>query len=412
MSEAAPAPAVSSAGEWRRGWRVVAAGGVGLGTGAALYQYVSSLFIPSLEAAFGWARGDIATAAAIGLLGALSAPFTGAIADRFGVRPVASLCLIAVALVHIGFSAMTGELWQFMALVAALAVFAPGCTSLVFTRAVNGWFDRSRGFALGVMACGISLATLIASPIVAWTIAEYGFRAGYWLLAGFAALIGMPIVLAFIADGPYATAADTEHTHAAPGVTLQSALRSPWFWLIAAIMFLVNACASGVLTQLSPLLSQKHLAANAVALLISMFAASVLIGRLAIGWLFDRIEAKFVAAAVTGAAAIGCVILLGDAPGIVRASMAVVLIGLVQGAETDVLAYFVAKLFGLRAYNRIYGAQVTISLLGTAAGIISFGRLYDATGNYEAALMIAAAVLVILPVLYCLFPRWRSATSA
>jgi predicted MFS family arabinose efflux permease len=391
-----------SAGEWRRGWPVVAAGAVGMGVGAALYQYVSSLFIPSLQAAFHWSRGDIASAAAIGLLAAFSAPLIGLLADRFGVRRVAAVCLCAVALAHIGFASMTGELWQFMACVAILSAVGPGCSSLAFSRAVNGWFDGSRGLALGLMACGISIGTLLASPILTWTIAAHGFRAAYFMLAAFAALIGVPVVLACISDGP-----NTRERATAPlpdAGTLTLALRSASFWLLAAIMFIVNACATGVLTQLSPLLTEKHMTAGVVALLISVFAASVLLGRIAIGWMFDRVEAKFVAAVVTAASAAGALLLLGSTPTIVQTAFAVFLIGLMQGAETDVLAYFVARLFGIHAYNRIYGVLVTISLLGTAAGIVGFGRLYDAAGNYELALTISAGALTLTTALYCFMP--------
>ena len=401
------AATATAAREWGRGWHVVAASGLGLGVGAALFQYVSSLFIPSLEAAFGWSRGDISLAAAIGLLGALSAPFIGIVADRVGARLVAAVCLSAVALAHLGLASMTGELWQFIVGVGVISIFAPGCTALIFTRAVNGWFDRSKGLALGVMASSISIATLIVSPVLSHVIAEYGFRAGYQVLAALAGLLGVPVVLTFLRDAPSGGADDEGDVRNLEGATLSIALRSRSFWLIAAIMVMVNACASGALTQFAPLLGQKALAPPAVALLISSFAISVLVGRLAIGWLFDRVEAKYVSAIATAGSAIGCLLLLGEAPGLAQAGVAVVLIGLMQGAETDVLAYFIARLFGLRAYNRIYGVLFTISLIGTAAGVLSFGQIFDRTGNYDAALVGAAVLLAAACLLYFFLPSVR-----
>ena len=161
---------------------------MGMGVGAGL-QYVSSLFIESLEHAFGWSRGDIATAAAIGLLGALSAPLIGIIADRVGVMRVAIGCLLLVALAYVGLACMTGELWQFMACVSLLALAAPGSASLVFSRAINGWFDKSRGLALGVMASGLSVATFALSPVLRGIIEEHGFRTGYLTLAAAAGIM-------------------------------------------------------------------------------------------------------------------------------------------------------------------------------------------------------------------------------
>lgn len=46
-------------------------------TGPGLYQNLSSLFVPGLQDSFGWSRGDIATAAGVGLLGALARPSSG-----------------------------------------------------------------------------------------------------------------------------------------------------------------------------------------------------------------------------------------------------------------------------------------------------------------------------------------------
>ena len=84
---------------------------------------------------------------------------------------------------------------------------------------------------------------------------------------------------------------------------------------------------------------------------------------------------------------------------------ALLLVGLLQGAETDVLGYFVARLFGRTGYGAIYGALFTASLLGTAAGIVGFGRLFSATGGYDIALGLAAGVLALAAGLYLLAPR-------
>ena len=88
-------PVTDGKHEWRRGWPIVAGSAALFATGPGLYQNLSSLFVPGMQASFGWSRGDISTAAGIGLLGALSAPFIGRLVDRIGAVPV----LIGSALV-------------------------------------------------------------------------------------------------------------------------------------------------------------------------------------------------------------------------------------------------------------------------------------------------------------------------
>lgn len=401
----------TTAGEWRRGWRVAGASFVGMGVGAGLYQYVSSLFIGPLEEAFGWSRGEIASAAAIGLIGALSAPIIGLIADRVGVLRVAIACLFVVALAYIGLASMSGELWQFMACVTLLAIAAPGCTSLVFSRAINGWFDKSRGFALGVMTSGISVATFAMTPMLREIIAEQGFRAGYLTLAALAGVIGVSVVLAGVRSGPIGSRASIDSATPPDGVTPREALKLRGFWLLAIVMLLVNAASTGVLTQIAPLLADKGLSGAPVATLVSVYALSVLSGRLVIGALIDRVEAKWIAALVTFAAMIGFLLLMEAAPSLAFAATCVVLIGLMQGAESDLLGYFVARLFGLRAYNTIYGVFFTVSILGSAIGIFGYGRLYDLTHDYNIALMLSGGGVALAGALYLAMPRLRTNPS-
>lgn len=99
---AAPTPSEREVarGEWRLGWPIAAAGMLGVGSGPGRYQNVSSLFNPGMMAEFGWSRGDIATAARLGLLGALAAPVVDRLVDSIGVRIVivsAMLLLILAA---------------------------------------------------------------------------------------------------------------------------------------------------------------------------------------------------------------------------------------------------------------------------------------------------------------------------
>lgn len=406
-------PVPSARIEWRAGWRVVAGAAVGVGTGSGLYQYVSSLFIPNLQAEFGWSRGDIATATAVGLIGALSAPLIGRLADRRGILPVIVVCVVAVCLAHLMMSGQTGALWQYMLLAGVLSTAAPGCTSLVYTRAVQGWFDRGRGMALGVVSAGLSLSALLVTPLLEHIIGAYGWRAGYLLLALLAGPIALPIVLATVRSAPPAAIEYPPPASVLPkGGTLRAAIKTRSFWLLALIMVLINAPAGGILTQLAPLLIAKGLPSSAAGLLVALFAGSVLVGRIGIGFLFDRVSPRHVAGFVTAASAVGCLMLLPTHPGLLVAAVAVILVGMMQGAETDVLAYFIARVFGLKAYNSIYGLLFTISLFGIAIGVLGFGELYDLTGSDNAALIAAAVMLAGATLAYFFMPQIRASIES
>lgn len=391
--------------EWRAGWSVVLSSAIGIGTGAALYQYVSSLFIAPLESELGWSRGDIALIGATPLIGALSAPLIGRIADRYGIRPVAITATIFISIAFAGLSTVDGSVSQALLWMLLLGLAVPGTTGVVYSRAISGWFAVSRGLALGLMSSGISIGALLATPVVARVIEAYGFRGGYLTLAGIALLIGLPAILLGLRERR--DVQDSQLDDAAPPSDnpplppIAPLLRTGRFWLLATIMFLVNIPSSGILTQLAPLLTGKGLSTGTAAFLMSIYAVSVLAGRIGIGWLFDRLPAARVAAIVTLVSAFGCLSFLSATP-MAFVAFGVITVGLMQGAETDVLAYFVSRLFDHCHFSGIYGLQVTGSLTGTAVGVVGFGQLYDMFGGYDAVLTIGAAMLMLVAALYLL----------
>ncbi len=90
-----------------------------------------------MTAEFGWTRGEIATAAGLGLAGALAAPFIGRLADRIGVRAVIVAAMLLLGLAYCGMSIPTGLLWQYQLLVVCLALSVPGTSALVHGKLIS-----------------------------------------------------------------------------------------------------------------------------------------------------------------------------------------------------------------------------------------------------------------------------------
>lgn len=385
--------------EWQGGWHAVIAAMVGMGAGAGLYQYVSSLFIAPIEQAFGWSRGEIATASAIGLLGALSAPLLGRLADRHGARMVAVLSLAGLGAAFTGLAFMSSYVTLLLCS-ATIGIVAPGCTAMTFARYVNTRFERSLGLALGTMMAGLSISAFLVSLALQPVIDAHGHRGGFLLLAVIAWAIGIPA--AWFGFGkqaaPGRSVISTARTDTSP---LTALLKRREFVLLGLAMFAVNVPASGVVTQLRPMIGDK-VSGNA-GFYVALYALSVLAGRLLVGAALDRFASRYVAACSAVCGALGCALLIGIAPG-AAVPIALCLIGLLQGAEADVLSYLVTRHFPVRSFGAVYGSLVTVSMFGTAAGVYLFGALYDRTGTYDAALVTAIALLVLAAVTYLRLP--------
>ena len=388
-----------SRAEWRRGWPLVLAAMLGIGFGPGLFQNVSSLFIEGATREFGWSRGEIATAAAIGLLGGLVAPFLGRLSDRVGIRPVIIASLLLLGLTYVGMSLQSGALLQFQLLIALLAFAVPGTSSVVYGKLIAACFVQHRGLALGFATSGLSATMLVMPPIVGAAIATWGWRSGYLVLAAATALVALPLVLWLLRGVPWTPTArrpgEAHVDEAVTGLTGAEARRDRRFWQLGVAVALVNVASVGLVTQLVPLGLERGLGAGEAALLLTSYAASQVAGRIAIGGLVDRFAPQRVAAVVALVSAIAFALLLVPAPGFAAMMLLVFLAGLMNGAEHDLLPFLTARLFGLRAYGEVYGSLLPVALAGTAAGIVAFGRLHDAYGRYDPALGLAAVALVL-----------------
>ena len=388
--------------EWRKGWRIVLGAGVGMGTGVALYLLLASLFIKRVTTEFGWTRGDLALAGAGSfIVAAVALGFIGRFLDRVGFRAVALVCVPALCVVYFALTLVNGSFPFYVTLLLVGGIFGGGTGAMVYTRPVIAAFDRQRGLALGVAASGTSLASIIVAPILAAIIAAYGWRAGAYSLIAVTGLVGLPLALWLIGSAREAAggAADdvlTKDTVSETlAVTLREAVRGPAFWLIAAALVAVNIPGAGVVGQLAPMITDKGLSETQAGLAMSIYAIGLLVARLATGFALDRFAAPNVAAIATGVPALGAALLLVPEPNFAIAALAVLLIGMQQGAEIDRLAFFVSRNFGTKHYGAIYGAIAMAGALSSAAGLILFGKVHDFTKSYDAALITGSACFVM-----------------
>ncbi len=408
--------------EWRGGWHVAAGAAVGMGTGASLFSLTSSLFIASFTAEFGWSRGDMSLAGAAAFIaGALAIGLIGAALDRVGFRKVALVCVPAVALAYLGLTFMNGSYAVYVALFVALGIFGGGTGSMVYTRPVVAVFNRQRGLALAIAASGTSVAAIVFAPMLAAAIENYGWRFGAYGLIVLSLFVGLPLALWLIGRARETRAEETpdlpltDEAPAPPAVsmTLREAIRGPSFWLLAAALVAVNIPGSGVVGQLAPMITDKGISETAAGVAMSIYMAGLLTGRLVTGFALDRFAAPNVAAVMTSIPAIGTLLLLIPEPSFAIAALAVALIGLQQGSEVDLMAYFVSRTFGLKNYGSIYGAIATAGALSTATGLILFGQVHDFTKSYDIALTIGTAAFLIgamafLAVKYVTKPATRT----
>jgi predicted MFS family arabinose efflux permease len=414
-SRSAPPSALNSTpaaevNEFRRdhAWRVVLAAWIGVAMGlTALPFYTLGIFAKPLALEFGWSRSVIQSGFTFSMLGVIcSAWVAGWAIDRFGVRPVALFSQAGLALGFVGLSLQTGStiLWQ--ANWFLFAVLGVGTTPLTWSRGIASWFDKRRGLALGVALSGTGVTALVAPPLVNLIVAAHGWRAGYMAVALSIVLVAMPAVWLLFREKP--RAAPGAVAPEGEGLSLRQALRSRHFWLLIVSFWLICAAVSGLIPNLVPMLTDSGLTMTEAAGYASLLGLNVMVGRLLAGWLLDRFWGPAVALVLLMPPTLACLLLaVPQWPG-----AAVMMIGLAAGAEFDLIAYLCLRYFGTRNFGQIYAWQWVNFSVAAGAGPIAFAMIFDRTGSYHDALLVAAVLLVLGPLLLLGLGRYPKAWPA
>lgn len=385
---------MSAAQEWRQGWRAVVGAGIGVATGLALFAYIASLFIPEYQKAFQWTRAEIGLQAWATMAAGFTAPFIGRIADRIGIRMPILVCTLGFGAVCVAMANQTGDIGLYWVLYFLLVLFGLGAGSGTWTRAITAVFDKARGFALSVALSLVSLTAIVMPIFLETTIAQHGWRAGWYLVGAVGVGFGLLALLIL----PRQTAAPVRVGGVA---SLAQAARMPGFWLAVIGMFLINIPSGGVMNQMAPLIKDKGFDGGDAALMMAAFAAAVFVGRLIAGVCLDRFPTRYVAFVAMAAPAVGCVLLIDQAGimlGVVLAGL--MLTGLSQGAEGDIGPYLIARRFGMAAFAGMSGALSGAVVVGTAAGTFLFSQMHTRTGSYDGALWIGAGAFLLGALCY------------
>jgi len=387
--------------ELQRGWKIVFACCIGICcSSSAIPFYTLGAFTVPLEADFGWSRAEIQGAISFLTLGGLfTIPIAGMLVDKYGPRRVAlfSLCAFAITFANIGLT--TSSLVIFYANWTLMSALSAGTTPITWTRAVNGWFDKNRGIALGFALTGTGLAGIFTPNLATYLIQEFGWRHAFVGLSLLPVCVALPIVYFFFRDPPEGRnqAAGEQQAVASVirGVTLRKALKGRYFWTIAIAFFLISIGIGGTIPNLIPMLQDGGLAPATAAGVVGAIGLSVIFGRIIAGYLIDRFWAPGVAFVMLSLPAVSCMILAGDVQSVGRATIAAAIIGLAAGAEFDLISYLTSRYFGLKHYGKIYAWQFAAFSLGAGLAPPVFGRVFDLYGSYR-PILIAAAILYVL----------------
>ncbi len=396
--------------EFSKGWKVLTAAFLGVMCGASPipFNILGTLFEP-LQAEFGWNRGQISAGITIfGITAALLAPVYGSMADKFGVRKVALWSLVGFSATFAAMSLTSSSIYSFWALWFVVGLVGIGSTPVTWSRAISMWFVKNRGLALGIMLVGTSVAALFVPRLAVWSIASFGWREMFLIVALLPLLVALPVGLAFFREPradelpPVLSTGDGK----VAGMTFAEARQTRQFWILWVSILMVAFAYGGAHIHMFPIVRDHGFTPVTAATIAGVVGAGILVGRISVGFLLDRFWGPGVAFPALCLPAVACFMLMGTSAEIVPITAAAFMLGFAAGAESDLIAYLASRYFGMAHFGRIYGMLYMPFGLASAISPLFYGVVRDRTGSYDPMLMAASMLFVAGGAILLLMGRY------
>jgi len=373
---------------------------------------VTGVVMHPLGQEFGWGRGVVASnvllcSLAVLLLGAPA----GLLVARYGARRVALVSQV-LAIPAMALAALAGgPAWTWYAVWTVYAVVNVGISPIVWTAAVAGLFERSRGLAMAVTLSGGGLAFFVIAPLMVGVERAYGWRAVYLTLA-LILLAVFPLIFAcFRAQEDLAGSAggsSGEHRPAESGHSLAESFRTRQFWQLAAVMLLVASVEGALVMHLYPILSEAGLERAVAAGITSSMGLAMIVGRIGTGFLLDRLPGSQVYTGSIVLILLACLLARMVEGSAMAGAGVAILLGLGAGGTVNATAYVTARFFGLAAFPSIFGVMMGIFGVAYGAGPSFVGFLRDGLDSYAGlffGMAFAAGVSALLAATLGRAPR-------
>jgi MFS family permease len=360
------------------------------------------VFVQPLEREFGWSRAEVTAAASIGIgVAAFVVPVIGQWTDRTGGRAIAAggMAVLGACLLLL---AATQFLW-FYYLLTALLRLSFAAAYIGMASIVTRWFVRRRNLALTIATTGLGLSGAVMVPVTAELVEALSWRGAFLCAGALVLLIGLPLAALVLRSKPGDLGLWPDGEKAAPapaGGTAEGkeAVDPPrvfrrTLWQLGMVFFLAFVVSQAVSTHAVPFFESQGLSPTDASALFGAAAGAGFGARFLSGLVLDRF---------LGARRMLLTLLLCQGAGLLGLLAGgwgwyvfMVLFGVAMGGLAMSESLATAAYFGAARFGRAIGRILVFDALGSAAGPILGGLLYDAQGSYTTTLWVLVAISAV-----------------
>jgi MFS family permease len=369
------------------------------------------LFISPINSATGMGYAAISLAFAVSqIMWGVAQPVAGAIADRWGPRPVMLAGAILVAAGTAGASFATSALMLTLLIGVVCAVGAGAIGPALLISAAARWIPEvKRNFVNGIVNAGGSFGQFTIIPLAQLFIGLAGWQPALIIL-GVIGLAAVPI-LVWITQGHAAHAATV--AKAPPGALkkqIGEAVRDPSYLLLNAGFFTCGFHVAFIATHLPGVVATCLLPPTVAAWSLAIIGLFNIMGSLWIGKVITHRRMKFALSWIYFARALLIVVFFFSPKVPLAFFLFSAGIGFTYLSTVPPTVGLVIKFYGPRYVATLFGVVMLSHQVGAFLGAWLGGKAFEASGSYDwmwaadVALCLMAA-LVHLPIRETLTPR-------
>ena len=360
------------------------------------------LWLQPVTQTMDWTRQSFSFAIAIqNIAWGLAGVFAGMVADRFGALRVLMAGALAYALGLVGMAYASTPLLFVGSAGVLIGVAQAGTTYAV----VYGVIGRNvpaerRSWAMGIAAAAGSFGQFLMVPVEGFLISTLGWQSALVVL-GLMVLTIVP--LAWGLREPEFSGGQAVRREQTITQAIREAFRYPSFQMLTAGYFVCGFQVVFIGVHLPSYLKDHGLAPQVASYALALIGLFNVFGTYASGVLGQRVRKTRILAFIylARAVAISAFLLAPLTPLSVYVFASVM--GLLWLSTVPATNAAVAQIFGVAHLSMLSGFVFLSHQVGSFLGVWMGGLLYDQTGNYDAAWLIAIALgvlaaLINLPV--------------
>lgn len=340
----------------------------------------------------------------------------GRFADKHGQKKTIIIVAVLLALSCI-WNSFVSSLWMLIIGFFLGRISGQGSMVLLPSAIVPQWFYKKRALAISIMSLGGVVGSALIPPLNSALIGIWGWNPVWWLWAALLILFFIPIVYLFLYDKPEdlglradnctaIDAASKKHNIDADceSFTIKEAMRYKSFWGMLFCQMLLPLIITGVVFHFISIAEVKGLSETSSSFILSLFAIVSFPATLAAGYLLDRIKMHHAAALMCGLQLASLLVLLFSTS-IVSAILFAAIQGTALGLQSVCSGVIWPNYFGTKHITSIRGLSMAALVIGSSLGPIPFGFVFDASGNYNLAIVLMMILSVMGVVAALLSPK-------